>query len=83
MQQLPGLAELSDTTIAIAGAISLFIIPSGDKLKKDNTRLLDWATAMSIPWGILLLFGGGLSLAAMISSSGLGYLARWCIISIN
>jgi sodium-dependent dicarboxylate transporter 2/3/5 len=70
LQQLPGLSELSDTTIAIAGAISLFLIPSGDKLKKD-TRLLDWATAMSIPWGILLLFGGGLSLAAMISSSGL------------
>jgi sodium-dependent dicarboxylate transporter 2/3/5 len=70
LQQLPGLSELSDTTIAIAGAISLFLIPSGDKLKK-NTQLLDWATAMSIPWGILLLFGGGLSLAAMISSSGL------------
>jgi len=70
LQQLPGLSELNDTTIAIAGAISLFLIPSGDKLKKD-TRLLDWATAMSIPWGILLLFGGGLSLAAMISSSGL------------
>jgi len=70
LQQLPGLAELSDTTIAIAGAISLFLIPSGDKLKK-NTPLLDWATAMSIPWGVLLLFGGGLSLAAMISSSGL------------
>jgi sodium-dependent dicarboxylate transporter 2/3/5 len=70
LQQLPGLAELSDTTIAIAGAISLFLIPSGDKLKK-NTQLLDWATAMSIPWGVLLLFGGGLSLAAMISSSGL------------
>jgi sodium-dependent dicarboxylate transporter 2/3/5 len=70
LQQLPGLSELSDTTIAIAGAISLFLIPSGDKLKK-NTQLLDWATATSIPWGILLLFGGGLSLAAMISSSGL------------
>ena len=70
LQQLPGLSELSDTTIAIAGAISLFLIPSGDKLKKD-TQLLDWETAISIPWGILLLFGGGLSLAAMISSSGL------------
>jgi sodium-dependent dicarboxylate transporter 2/3/5 len=70
LQQLPGLSELSDTIIAIAGAISLFLIPSGDRLKKD-TPLLDWETAMSIPWGILLLFGGGLSLAAMISSSGL------------
>ena len=70
LQQIPGLTELSDTTIAIAGAISLFLIPSGDNLKK-NTRLLDWTTAMNIPWGVLLLFGGGLSLAAMISSSGL------------
>ena len=70
LQQLPGLTELSDTTIAIAGAISLFLIPSGDKLKK-NTQLLDWVTAIDIPWGVLLLFGGGLSLAAMISSSGL------------
>jgi len=70
LQKIPGLAELSDTTIAIAGAISLFLIPSGDKLKK-NTQLLDWETAISIPWGVLLLFGGGLSLAAMISSSGL------------
>ena len=70
LQQLPGLSELSDTTIAIGGAISLFIIPSGDKLKK-NTMLLNWTTAANIPWGVLLLFGGGLSLAAMISSSGL------------
>lgn len=70
LQQLPGLAELSDTTIAITGAISLFLIPSGDKQKK-YTQLLDWSTAEGIPWGVLLLFGGGLSLAAMITSSGL------------
>lgn len=73
LQLLPGLAELSDTTIAIIGAILLFLIPSGDKQKTDS-KLLNWETATNIPWGVLLLFGGGLSLAAMISSSGL---AAW------
>jgi sodium-dependent dicarboxylate transporter 2/3/5 len=73
LQQIPGLAALSDTIIAMAGAISLFLIPSGDEQQRD-TRLLDWSTAKDIPWGVLLLFGGGLSLAAMISGSGL---ATW------
>tara|TARA_Y100001936_G_scaffold251282_2_gene306702 strand:- start:465 stop:1529 length:1065 start_codon:yes stop_codon:yes gene_type:complete len=70
IQQIPGLSELNDTTIALTGAISFFLIPSGSKYKK-NSRLLDWTAAKDIPWGILLLFGGGLSLAAMINSSGL------------
>jgi len=70
LQQIPGLAALSDTIIAVVGAVSLFLIPSGEKQQK-NTRLLDWSTAKGIPWGVLLLFGGGLSLAAAISSSGL------------
>jgi len=73
LQQIPGLAALNDTIIAVVGAVSLFLIPSGEKQQK-NTRLLDWSTAKGIPWGVLLLFGGGLSLAAMISSSGL---AAW------
>ena len=73
LQQIPGLAALNDTIIAVAGAVSLFLIPSGEKRQK-NTRLLDWSTAKGIPWGVLLLFGGGLSLAAMVSSSGL---AAW------
>ena len=70
LQKLPGLSELSDTTIAISGAISLFLISSGDK-RENSTKLLNWETATNIPWGVLLLFGGGLSLAAMIGSSGL------------
>lgn len=52
---LPG---VSDSTIAIAAALLLFLIPvSGGK------RLLEWADAAKVPWGTLLLFGGGLSLA--------------------
>ena len=73
LQQIPGLAALNDTIIAVVGAVSLFLIPSGEKQQK-NTRLLNWSTAKGIPWGVLLLFGGGLSLAATISSSGL---AAW------
>jgi len=73
LQQIPGLAALNDTIIAVVGAVSLFLIPSGEKRQK-NTRLLNWSTAKGIPWGVLLLFGGGLSLAAAISSSGL---AAW------
>ncbi|NNC38552.1 MAG: DASS family sodium-coupled anion symporter [Hyphomonadaceae bacterium] len=61
---------LTDHIIAIAGAIILFIIPSGSK-SEPGTRLLDWSTAVTIPWDILLLFGGGLSMAALIKITGL------------
>ncbi len=66
-------AGLTDHVTAIAGAILLFLVPSGSKSQPD-TALLDWETARDIPWGVLLLFGGGLSLAAAISGTGL---AAW------
>jgi len=65
---IPG---LSDAGIAIGAGIILFIIPSGDK---KNRKLLAWSDMRDLPWGILILFGGGLSLASGISSSGL---ATW------
>ena len=61
---------LSDALIAIAGAMLMFMIPSGSTKEKHST-LLNWKTADKIPWGVLLLFGGGLSLAAAVKSSGL------------
>lgn len=65
-------AGLTDHVIAVAGAVFFFLIPSG---AKEGGALLAWRDAERIPWGVLLLFGGGLSLAAAISSTGLsGYL---------
>jgi len=61
---------LDDTIIAISGVLVLFVLPSS----KPKTKLLDWKTAESIPWGILLLFGGGLSLAEGFKATGL---ASW------
>lgn len=62
---------LNDAMIALAGAILMFVIPSGHHTQEKATALLDWESANKIPWGVLLLFGGGLSLAAAINSSGL------------
>lgn len=70
LQQLPGLERLNDQIIAVAGAILFFILPSGSK-KERGSALLDWRTAERIPWGVVLLFGGGLSLAGAITKTGL------------
>ena len=65
---LPG---LSDTGVALFGALLLFVIPSD---WRRGEFLLDWQHARRLPWGMLLLFGGGLSLAAAVRSTGL---AEW------
>jgi sodium-dependent dicarboxylate transporter 2/3/5 len=61
---LPG---ISDPGIAIACGLLLFILPAG----KGRGRVLDWEWAERLPWGVLVLFGGGLSLAAAIDRTGL------------
>jgi sodium-dependent dicarboxylate transporter 2/3/5 len=66
LSELPLLGFLSDPIIAVASAISLFIIPSG-----EHGPLLVWEDTRSLPWDILLLFGGGLSMASGLASSGL------------
>ena len=73
IQKHLGFSALNDTIIAITGAVMMFLIPAGDD-KDKNARLLNWQTAERIPWGVLVLFGGGLSLASMVSKSGL---AAW------
>ncbi len=65
---LPALGMINDSTIAIAGAIALFLIPAD--LKKGEF-LLDWRTAVTIPWDIIILFGGGFALANAFAASGL------------
>lgn len=59
---------LSDTVIAIVAALVLFLVPAG---MNKGESLMDWDSARDMPWGVLLLFGGGLAMAGVISSSGL------------
>jgi len=65
-----GIPGLSDAGIAIGASVVLFLIPSGT----EDRPLLHWKEAEALPWGVLVLFGGGLSLAAAISDTGL---AEW------
>lgn len=70
---IPGLGALSDLGVALIGVLALFVLPSG---RQPGEVLLDWGTAERIPWGIALLFGGGLSLAAAMQANGVtGWLA--------
>lgn len=71
LARLPGLAAIDDSGIAIAGALALFVMLSGDK---RDPILLRWEYAERLPWGVLLLFGGGLSLAGAVQRTGL---AQW------
>jgi sodium-dependent dicarboxylate transporter 2/3/5 len=67
-ERVPAVKVLDDYLIAMIGALALFLIPV------DPARhifALDWKTAVKLPWGVLLLFGGGLSLAAAMTDSGL------------
>lgn len=59
---------MHDSTIAMLAALALFILPGRDK------PLMDWPTALRLPWGILLLLGGSFSLATAISSNGVDML---------
>ena len=59
--------EIDDTIIAIIAAVILFILPN----KEGNKKLLAWDDAVKLPWGILLLFGGGMALAKGFDTSGL------------
>lgn len=60
--------HVDDGTVAVVMAILLFVIPSREQKSK---KLMDWETAVKLPWGILLLFGGGFALAGGLMESGL------------
>jgi sodium-dependent dicarboxylate transporter 2/3/5 len=63
-----GLTTVGDDTVALTAAALLFIIPNGEE---RGGKLLDWETASKIPWGLLILFGGGIAIAKAFGSSGL------------
>ncbi|MFN2377305.1 MAG: DASS family sodium-coupled anion symporter [Candidatus Binatia bacterium] len=75
---VPGWSDLlaqpafaGDSTVAIGMALVLFVIPSG---RETGERLLDWKTAARLPWGVLILLGGGFALADAMRATGL---AEW------
>ena len=70
---LPITLQLGNTQIAVMGAVAAFLIPAGGKENKGKP-LMDWEGVANLPWNVLILFGGGLSLAAALSSTGL---AQW------
>lgn len=68
---LPALARISDTQVAIAAAVLCFLVPAERRSAgRGSAPLLGWESARDVPWGLLLLFGGGLSLSAMFTATG-------------
>ena len=63
---LLGLPGANDASVALLAVVALCVIPDG-----RGSQLLDWETAEKIPWGALVLFGGGIALATAFQSSGL------------
>jgi sodium-dependent dicarboxylate transporter 2/3/5 len=67
-EQLGPLGQLNDTAIAVAAGIAMFVLPGRGRTE----MVLTWKDAEDgLPWGVLLLFGGGLSLAGAVAASGL------------
>ncbi len=64
--ELLGLQAANDASVALLAVITMFVIPNG-----KGEKLLDWETASAIPWGALILFGGGVAIAAGFTASGL------------
>ncbi len=68
-----GVKGIGDSTVALFAVIIMFMVPNG-----KGKRLLDWDTAKSIPWGMLLLFAGGIAIAKGFTASGLSaMLGEW------
>lgn len=73
-----GWFTLDDTMIAVAGALALFICPSGKNNLPASKYILEWSDTSKMAWGILLLFGGGIALAFALEKAGLiQMLGQW------
>ena len=80
-----GLTGVGDATVALAAVVIMFLLPNG-----RGSQLLDWKTAARIPWGLLILFGGGLAIAKAFGETGLSAalgdvlsgLAAWPVIAM-
>lgn len=59
--------KANDASVALVAVVAMFLIPNG----KDGGKLLDWETAEKIPWGMLILFGGGIAIAKAFVETGL------------
>lgn len=67
---LTGIKTVGDSTIALLGALLMFIIPAKDEQTGKKQALLDWETAVGIPWSMLILFAGGITIATAFIESG-------------
>lgn len=67
VETCPAIGRLHDASISIAAALALFLLP----INRTGERALNWQTANRLPWGVLILLGGGMSLAAAMNVSGL------------
>ncbi|MFZ9588418.1 MAG: SLC13 family permease [Chitinophagaceae bacterium] len=65
-----GIVKLDDNMIAVFGGLLMFVVPAGKGIKQ-NERILVWSDTTKMAWGILLLFGGGITLAAALEKAGL------------
>ncbi|EAR20353.1 SLC13 family permease [Nitrococcus mobilis] len=80
-----GVGTASDSTVAMAAVVVLFLLPDG-----EGGQLLDWKTARTIPWGLLILFGGGIAISTAFEASGLsstlgealGGVATWPLVAV-
>ncbi len=85
--KLTGLTNANDASVALLACIALFIIPDGQAVNGKQGKLLNWEAANKIPWGVLLLFAGGICIAKAFGASGLSeiigaYLANVTVLPV-
>ncbi|MFN4288054.1 MAG: SLC13 family permease [Brevundimonas sp.] len=71
---LPVRIALNDTQIAVAGALATFLVPAGGRTEDGQRRrvaLMDWDATRRLPWAVIILFGGGISMAGAMTATGL------------